>query len=162
MKHYLPALLAIFLLSGCQAITNSGRTKSRVPTKVEPVKVEQKSSYIFNAVGYAPIDAQSGANFDIKMLHAIKASKLEAYKEMAEQIHGVLLNADNSVEGATLSDDKIKSQVKGLVRGARVLRSYHKAGLYITELELDMKTLPILKELQTEGKTRNVPRAVYY
>ena len=154
MKLYIPALLSLSLLSAC---SNSGNEST--------TKIEQNYQHTFTSVGYAPIEAQPGDSFDLKMLNAIKASKLEAYKEMAEQIYGVLISAGDNTEGAVLSDDRIESKVKGLVRGARVLQSYHEGDVYITELELDMKTLPFLKANEfthSRGKVIKVEEAIYY
>ena len=154
MKSYLPALLALSLLSACSNSSDE-----------IPAKVEQNYQYIFTSVGYAPIEAQPGDSFDQKILNAIKASKLEAYKEMAEQIYGVLITAGDNTEGAILMDDKVESQVNGLVRGAHVLKSYHEGDVYITELELDMKTLPFLKAAEFNpqgGRVIKVEEAVYY
>lgn len=127
--------------------------------------VDLNVDYIFTAVGYAPVDAQTGESFDMKMLNAIKASKLEAYKEMAEQIYGVLVTAENSVGHAVLLDDTLQATVKGLVRGAHVTKSYHEGDVYITELELNVKTLPYVKASefnQQEGRIIKVEEAVYY
>lgn len=112
-----------------------------IETAEPNLKVED-TSQILVSVGYASIGAQKGSSFDLQMLSAIKVSKLEAYKEMAEQLYGVLISAENNVDGARLRDDSIKSRVKGLVRGAKVLRSYHKDDVYITELELDLQRSP--------------------
>ena len=103
---------------------------------------EQESQYVLTSVGYAPIAAQNGDSRDLKMLNAIKVSKLEAYKEMAEQVYGVLLNAESNIISGRLQDDRVKSRVKGLVRGARVLKSYPRGDVYITELELDISHVP--------------------
>ena len=154
MKHYLSAFFAISLLSACATLEKNPVVQTVIPKE-----------HTFTSVGYAPIEAQSGDSKDIKMLNAIKASKIEAYKEMAEQIYGVLLSADNSVKGSYLIDDKIKSRVKGLVKGATVLRSYHEGGLYITELELNMETLNLLNNTTFKkqgGEARQIPRSVYY
>ncbi|MCP4323030.1 MAG: flagellar biosynthesis protein FlgP [Psychromonas sp.] len=154
MKLYLSVLFALSLLSACSHSIDEG-----------PAKVEQNYQYTFTSVGYASIEAQSGESFDQKILKAIKASKLEAYKEMAEQIYGVLITAVDSAESSVLLGDRVESQVKGLVRGARVLKSYHEGGIYITELELDMQTLPFLRGAeftQQGGKVIKVEEAVYY
>lgn len=125
----------------------------------------ENNKYTFTSVGYAPIAAQTGDTFNLQMLNAIKASKLEAYKELAEQIYGVLLTAENNVKGARIKGDVIDSQVKGLVRGARVLRSYHEGDVYITELELNMQTLPFLKDVTFNEENMSViqvKKQVYY
>lgn len=126
---------------------------------------EQNNQYHFISVGYAPIASQKGDSFDLKMLNAIKASKLEAYKELAEQIYGVLLNAENNVSDSRLQDDQIKSNVKGLVRGARVVKSYHEGDVYITELELNMQSLSFLQAPEFNRNSRaliEVEKPVYY
>lgn len=155
MQHLLAALGALFLLSSCANYPYSLDTPPEV-----------KTDHVFHAVGYAPVENQRGETEDIKMLNAIKASKIGAYKEMAEQLHGVLLDANNSVNSAALHDDKIKAKVQGLVKGAKVLRSYHEGGLYITELELDMDTLPYVNSSAINNKANNKKRtlspAVYY
>lgn len=125
----------------------------------------QGKQYLFTAVGYAPIAAQKGATLDLQIINAIKASKLEAYKELAEQIHGVLITSKNTVSGSSLQSEQTESRVKGLVRGAKVLKSYHEADMYITELELDMKNLNLLEEADfNKGMIQviNTEQQIYY
>lgn len=120
---------------------------------------------VFTAVGYAPIESQKGDSFDIKMINAIKASKLEAYKELAEQVHGVLLTSQNAASDSQLTSDSIDIQVNGLVRGAKVLKSYHEGDLYITELQLDMRTLGYLNKPNAKKENVqviDVEEQVYY
>ena len=52
---------------------------------------------------------------------AIKASKLEAYKSLAEQIYGQYLESRGTLSNLKLSDEEITSRVEGLVVGARVV-----------------------------------------
>ena len=147
--------VAALLLFSC---AKSGNDNSQV-------EAQQSYQYSFTSVGYAPIAAQKGETFDLQMLNAIKASKLEAYKELAEQIYGVLLSAENNVSGSRLQDDQIESRVKGLVRGARVLKSYHQGDVYITELELDMQSLSFLRAPEfnkRDTQVINVEKAIYY
>ncbi|MBB1274306.1 MULTISPECIES: LPP20 family lipoprotein [Psychromonas] len=145
----LPISVAVLFLSACSLNT--------MPT-------EAVEEYEFVAVGYATMDAQKGATDDIKMLNAIKASKLEAYKELAEQVYGVMLTSENSVKEYQLQSNGIKGKVKGLVRGAKVLRTYHEDDLYITELGLNMKTLPFLKDAEFADNEAviKVQSQVYY
>ena len=91
------ALLLSVTLFSCAKPSNENR-------QVEAI---QNYQHTFTSVGYAPIAAQKGDTFDLQMLNAIKASKLEAYKELAEQIFGVLLSAENNVNGSRMQDDLI-------------------------------------------------------
>ena len=90
----------------------------------------------FVAVGYAAVAAQKGDSDDIRMLNAIKASKLDAYKELAEQVFGVMLTSENSVKEHQLQDEVLDVKVTGLVRGAKVLKTYHEEN---TKIRLAIK-----------------------
>jgi hypothetical protein len=72
-------------------------------------------------VGYAVINAQPGESPEEKRLMAIKASKLEAYKSLAEQIYGQYLESRGTLSNLKLSDEEITSRVEGLIVGARVV-----------------------------------------
>lgn len=142
----------LFVIAGCSQNEDQA-TEGRI-----------EENYEFVAVGYAAIAAQKGESEDIKMLNAIKTSKLDAYKELAEQVYGVMLTSENNVKKHQLQLDSLNSKVSGLVRGARVLRTYHEGDLYITELGLNMKTLPFLKQAEfadSEDVIRVQPQ-VYY
>ena len=129
-------LFAILTLSGC-----SQRLMQQTQEKAEESAIN-KEYHEFVAVGYAAVAVQKGESDDIKMLNAIKASKIDAYKELAEQVYGVMLTSQNSIEKHQLQDEVLDVKIVGLVRGARVLRTYHEGDLYITELGLKMKSLP--------------------
>ncbi len=122
---------------------------------------QQPDSYpILKAVGYAPIAGQLGEGLNHKSMLAMRASKLEAYRELAEQVYGQKIDSTTSVAGAIAQDDHFEAHVKGLIRGARVLRSYPLNDTYVTELELDMKVVHDLFIGQT--KTRRIKKVIYY
>ena len=125
-KTYIMLLLGISLLTGCS----------------QSLMEYAKGDYEFIAVGYAAVSAQKGESEDIKTLNAIKASKIDAYKELAEQVYGVMLTSEDSVNNHQLQSEILEVKVVGLIRGAKVLRTYHEGDLYITELELKLETLP--------------------
>ena len=151
----------------CRLITLMSSACLLLIYSVSIVASEQKDySVVFTAAGYASINAQKGKTFDLKMLNAIKASKIEAYRELAEQIYGVSLSSENSMKDSRLQKDRVEVSVSGVIQGASVVRSYHKGGFYITELELDMKRLPAVKSLNVVNKRRIVTKVatsdVYY
>lgn len=117
-------------LSGCSSL---------VDKHIEYETVQPETFPVLRAVGYAPLSAQPGKTAGEKQLMAIKVSKLEAYRELAEQLYGQNLTSTITVKGAVAQNDGFKSQVNGLVRGAKVLKSYAVGDTYATELELDMK-----------------------
>jgi len=134
----------LFIMVFCTLIMSSGCSQRLMQKALEEKKVKAESSdyHKFVAVGYAAVAVQKGESDDIKMLNAIKASKIDAYKELAEQVYGVMLTSKNTVDRHQLQDEVLEVKVVGLVRGAKVLRTYHEGDLYITELELNTKNLP--------------------
>ena len=44
---------------------------------------------------------------------AIRAAKLDAFRVLAEQIHGVQLDSETTVQEAMLTSDKLSSAVQG-------------------------------------------------
>lgn len=106
--------------------------------RVEP----PKEFAVIHATGYAPISSQQGANDTAKMLNAIRASKLDAYRELSEQVHGQQISGQTSFSDLVIGDSSFKSSVQGLIRGARVVQSYPvDDDIYATELELDFRVV---------------------
>ena len=101
-------LFAISLAAGCVSSQH-------------PYAVSSSFSERDVGVGYAVINAQPGNSPEEKRLMAIKASKLEAYKSLAEQIYGQYLESRGTLSNLKLSDEEITSRVEGLVVGARVV-----------------------------------------
>jgi len=140
-KHTQGAKFCIMIIF--TVIMSAGCSQRLMQKALEEKKATANSEYHeFVAVGYAAIAVQKGDSENIKMLNAIKASKIDAYKELAEQVYGVMLTSKNSIDRHQLQDETLEVKVVGLVRGAKVLRTYHEGDLYITELGLKMKTLP--------------------
>ncbi len=103
---------------------------------------------VLHAVGYAIVDVQPGPSRSEKMLQALRASKLDAYRELTEQVYGQALQGSTSLRDAVQTSNQMQVSVEGVVRGARVLKSYPVDNMYATELELDTKVLYDLYKLQ--------------
>ena len=118
-------------LSGCSTILDK---------QVEWEYVQPESYPVIKAVGYAPISAQPGEQNSIRVLLAIKASKLDAYRELAEQVYGQKIGANHSLSNLVLQDARLKSSVQGIIRGAEVVKTYPVGeDTYATELSLDFR-----------------------
>jgi hypothetical protein len=144
-------LTCIVALSGCAGLVD----------KHIEYQYQSPDSYpVLKAVGYAPISLQPGKSEQQKEILAIKASKLEAYRELAEQVYGQQITASASVRGMITTNDTLKSKVNGAIRGAKVIKSYAVGDTYATELELDMKRVHDLYIGQV--KPRSIKKVTYY
>ena len=124
------ATFSVFLLSSCSQIFDK---------HIEYAPVKPDAFPLLHAVGMAPISLQPGQSDSQKMLLAMRASKLEAYRELAEQVYGQRIDSSNSVRAMVAGNDQFGSSVQGVIRGARVVKTYALDDAYVTELELDFE-----------------------
>ncbi|WP_286233316.1 LPP20 family lipoprotein [Thalassotalea sediminis] len=94
---------------------------------------------VITAIGQAPISLQKSSNKTQKMLMAINASKVAAYAELAEQVYGQQLSGNTTMRNLIVEDQHLKASVQGIIRGAKVVKSYPVGDTYTTELHLDFK-----------------------
>ncbi|MBT1450787.1 LPP20 family lipoprotein [Glaciecola sp. XM2] len=128
---------------------------------VEWETIEPENYPILNAVGYAPIDAQLGLDLSSKRLQAMKASKLDAYRELAEQVYGQKVDGEQSLANLVLTNNQLQTSVEGVIRGARVVKTYPVGDdTYATELQLDMA---IVYDLYlATAKPQKIRKVSYY
>mgnify|MGYP000672269212 CR=1 FL=1 len=138
-------------LIGCSAVKDK---------HVEWQATKPEAFPILKAVGQAPISLQNSSNDTQKMLLAIKASKIAAYAELAEQVFGQQINGQSSMSNLVLGNTQLKTSIQGVIRGAKVIRSYPVGDTYTTELELDFKQVYDIYVGSSRG--RKVKRVVYY
>ncbi|EJN6827381.1 flagellar biosynthesis protein FlgP [Vibrio cidicii] len=135
MKKFL-FLLAAFLLSACQPL--------------QQIRQEE----ILVAVGYASISEQTGRNDEEKRVRAMRASKIDAYRELAEQVYGMRVSGRAQLEDQRLGVESTSGAVDGVIRGAEVVRSYPVGDSYVTELRLDIRKMDKLRDY---GEVQQVP-----
>jgi hypothetical protein len=139
-------------LSGCSSMF----TKHVEWETIEPINYP-----VLSAVGYAPISAQLGVDESTKTLMAIKASKLDAYRELAEQVFGQKVDGEQELANLILTNNQLKSSVEGVIRGARVTKSYPVGeDTYATELELDMSR--VYDIYLSTAKPKKIRKVTYY
>lgn len=107
---------------------------------------------VITAIGQAPISLQNSTNETQRMLMAISASKIAAYAELAEQVYGQQINSTTSMTNLLLNDQEFKASVQGVIRGAKVVKSYPVGDTYTTELYLDFKDVYELYIASTSNK----------
>ena len=94
---------------------------------------------VLSAIGYAPIESQPSTSHAEKVMMAMKSSKILAYRELAEQVYGLQLDANTKVQDWLMQTNVTSTKVAGLIKGARVIKAYPADEFYVTELELDFR-----------------------
>lgn len=122
--------ISILTLTSCSAIYDK---------HVQWQTIKPESFPVITAIGQAPISLQKSNNETQRMLMAINASKIAAYAELAEQVYGQQINSSTSMSNLILNDQEFKASVQGVIRGAKVIKSYPVGDTYTTELHLDFK-----------------------
>ncbi len=109
---------------------------------------------IMTAVGYASVSEQKGQTKEEKRVRAMRASKIDAYRELAEQIYGMRVSGRANLQDQRLGVETTSGSVDGVIRGAEVVRSYPVGDSYVTELELDIDKMNRLRDY---GEVQQVP-----
>lgn len=137
-------VFAIVLLAGCDTVQYKlGQAQQAVSQQTQRVSATPRIDselQILTATGYAPISLQPGATKNQKVLMAMRASKLRAYQELAGMVHGQYLFGTTQVRDMVIQNDQFSAAVGGIVRGARVVKTYPvQEDTYATILELDVR-----------------------
>lgn len=71
------------------------------------------------------------------MSNGYRAATVDAYRLIAEEVHGVQIDADTTVENSILTSDIVRTKVNGVIKGAKVVsRSVDGNGYYHVVMEL--------------------------
>jgi len=151
-------LLASLVLPGCATVDlqkpntpNTVSAASMVTPLVE--KIEN-----LTATGYAVVSVQNHKIPAQQRLMAIRASKLEAYRALTEQVYGLQLDANSTVADMVVTHDTFRSKVQGIIYGATLVSiTPVSEDTYETTLSLDKS---VVKELRQAYITQmaNRPR----
>lgn len=97
------------------------------------------------ATGYAVVSSQPGQSIEQKRLMAIRAARMAAIRELAEQIHGLKVDSNTTVIDLMVQNDTFRGIVSGVIRGARTVRiNPTGSDTYETVLEIDQDMVAYL------------------
>jgi hypothetical protein len=151
-RHLVLVTMLSVCLTGCSSLFNKHVEWETVAPETYPVIL---------AIGYAPISVQKGASESSKMLMALKASKLDAYRELTEQVYGQKVDSGQSLASLIIQNTHLDSSVQGVIRGAKVVKSYPVGNdTYATELELDFKLVNDI--YLSTARPKRVKKVHYY
>jgi hypothetical protein len=130
------ALACASLLSACGTVHLPARQAAAQPVIVT-----------LNATGYGAVNnaACIGQCERVtpaqRKLLAMRASRLDAYRAMAEQVYGLRIEGGSTVGSLALKDDSFKVYIDAFIRGARVTNvAQREDGTYETTVEMDVDT----------------------
>ncbi|OUR84536.1 flagellar biosynthesis protein FlgP [Colwellia psychrerythraea] len=130
LTRFIFILSALILTSACSLVYDKHVQWQTVKPEVFPV---------LYATGFAPISMQKSTHETQRMLMAIKASKIAAYAELAEQVYGQQVSGKVTMADLLIEDQQLTASIQGIIRGAKVVKSYPVGDVYTTELELNFE-----------------------
>ncbi len=123
--------LLVFTLGGCSMlgfgddedeVEDVGSQESMlkpISTHVDPV-----APLILRVVGYGAVNPKGKSQGQSKVqqrLMAIRASRLDAYRSMAERVYGAKISGSSTVRDLVVQNDSFRSYVDTYIHGARVV-----------------------------------------
>jgi len=138
-------LAGMLVLTGCKSINVA---TSKLPESANMLAPLVEKRETLTATGYAVVSVQNHRNPAQQRLMAIRASKLDAYRALTEQVYGQQIDATSTVADMTVTSDSFRAKVEGVIYGA-VLVSITPVGedTYETTLSLDKTVVQDLRTL---------------
>jgi hypothetical protein len=122
--------------------------------------VKPETFPVLHAIGQAPISLQNSQHETQRMLMAINASKLAAYAELAEQVYGQKINGEMTMSQLIMGKNEVSASVQGVIRAAKVIKSYPVGDSYTTELSLDFED--VYNIYLASSPKREIKAVTYY
>jgi len=136
----LSIIVAILAVSGCAYFEQKPKP---VPSRYnwEPI--------VIRVTGYGAFSPTKGRISDVDRLKAIRASKLDAYRALAERVYGTSIMGSSTVRDFVLKNDNFRTIVDSEIRGAKVVSVLdNKRGAIETVMELKLN--PRFRECLTQ------------
>jgi hypothetical protein len=139
---------AALLLTACANTPPPMQGQARMDDSANMITPMTQKRETLTATGYAVISIQNHRNPAQQRLLAIRASKLDAYRALTEQVYGQQLDASTTVADMTVMSDTFRARVEGVIYGA-VLVSITPVGddTYETTMSLDRNVVSDLRAL---------------
>jgi hypothetical protein len=133
IKYLKPALLGISLLMTACTTAKAPPTVAYLPYKT------------ISAIGYGTVEKSDRYSRSQIKLMAMRASKMDAYRSLAEQLTGIQMRGQTTVEDSEVAHDSYQIYLNAYLRGARVKRTsaigsdvYAGDDTFETVVELDL------------------------
>jgi hypothetical protein len=147
----MPAAAPAPYLSDRYPGSTGARVAAAKPANVNMASPMADKRDALTSTGYAVVSVQNHRLPAQQRLMAIRASKLDAYRGLTEQVYGQQLDARTTVADMVIQSDSFRARVEGVIYGAR-LESITPVGddTYETTLTLDGAVVNDLRLLYLE------------
>lgn len=95
--------------------------------------------------GFSALPVANDQSLAKRRLMAIRASRLDAYRALTEQIYGTALAGSTQVQDLVAESDRIKAWVESYIQGARVL-AVHEQEDGTVETEMTLTITPYFQQ----------------
>ena len=76
---------------------------------------------VIEATGYSVIQSHSGSEPQQRLM-AIKAARLDAFRQLAEIVYGTYIDSNTTISDLTIQDDVYRARVEGVIYGAELVK----------------------------------------
>lgn len=132
-------LLAVGL-AGCSGLQLPGGAQNRQDQAPRARPASDFKPIIVRATGFGTAPADGSLSAASRHLMALRASKLDGYRALAERVYGTVIFGNSTVRDFVLHDDSFRSYVDTYIRGAKVVSVIqHKDGVVETLMQLKLE-----------------------
>jgi len=122
---FLTISLMLFV-SGCSLMPGAKKKKQIAEIKTHVAEINEKlppmKPMVLRVVGYGAIDPKAISLSDVqRKLMAMRASKLDALRTLAERVYGSAIMGNTTVENLVTKNDKFRTYVDTYILGAKVI-----------------------------------------
>lgn len=124
----LAAMLAILLLPACALLEEPPPPQAHYSP--QPM--------VFRAVGYGTVRPDKGLTVNQMKLMAMRASRMDAYRILTEQVYGIKIAGTTSVGTMVVDNDNYKGYINGYIHGAKLISQQPLTDNYTYETVLEL------------------------
>ena len=94
------------------------------------------------ALGYGTYDETKNYSFAQKQLLALRAAKMDALRNLSEEVYGTTISGNTTVRDMVVRDDAYRLKINNLIKRARLIKvTPLEDGIYEAEMRLDLPQL---------------------
>ena len=124
--------------AAANSVVQVQKSVERLPVKVVEIPT-------ITGIGFSAVSIQPGKNLNQKRIMAIKAARLDALRQLTEQIHGIQLTGSTKIAEAIVQSDTLRADIQGVILGARTVKiEPSSSDTYEVAVEIDR---PLIDEI---------------